>query len=476
MRHHPDGPAHCSASNVGYTRVRIYKALSIHLYLMSAKEDIPAIFLDKLSPRGLDAIQKCKDFVDQYCLPADRIYLQQIETDPSKRWASTPKITEALKKKARELGLWNMFLSRHYSEGGGFTNLEYALMAQYLGRSLVAPEATNTAAPDTGNMEILARYGSLHHKEKWLAPLLDGQIRSAFLMTEKGTSSSNALNISCTATINERGNYELQGVKWFASGAGDPRCSVWLVMCKTSDNKATPYANHSVLIVDAKKALASGRARLVRPLTVFGYDDAPHGHCEVEFDHYELTGEEQTHAVLARPGMGFAIIQLRLGPGRLHHCMRLLGVADYALMRTVHRANHREIFGQRMCTRELFLIAYAQLRIDVERCRMLVLNAAHKIDISDAKSATREIAMAKIETPRTTLRVLDWGIQMFGAEGVSQDTELARWYGWTRTLRIADGPDEAHLGQLARRDAKRFGEADAYFAAIESRVAEVAKL
>lgn len=442
---------------------------------MSVKEEIPAIFLDKISPKGLDTIQKCKDFVNDYCLPADLIYESQMLKDPATRWKVLPEIMGKLKAKARELGLWNMFLSKHYEEGGGYTNLEYGLMAQYLGQSHIAPEATNCSAPDTGNMEILARYGSKFQKKKWLEPLLNGEIRSAFLMTEKGTSSSNALNIACLAKLNERGNYVLNGVKWFASGAGDPRCSVWLVMLKTDDLKKL-YTNHSVLVLDAKKAVASGKVTVVRPLTVFGYDDAPHGHCEVSFDNYEVSKEEMENVMLAKVGMGFEIIQSRLGPGRIHHCMRLLGVAEFALKRTVHRANHRLIFGKPMNQRESFLNAYAQHKIDIERCRLLVLNAAHKIDITNPKQATREIAMAKIETPRTTLSVLDWGIQMFGAEGVSQDTELARWYALTRTLRIADGPDEAHLGQLGRTEAKKFSEADAFFAQYEKNKARVAKM
>lgn len=443
---------------------------------MSVKEDIPAIFLDKVSPRGLEAIQKCKDFVNDYCIPADRLYLEQINTDPAKRWKSTPEIGKKLKQKARELGLWNMFLSKRYEEGGGYTNLEYGLMAQYLGRSYTAPEATNTAAPDTGNMEILARYGSDYQKKKWLQPLLDGEIRSAFLMTEKGTSSSNALNISCSATLNDKGNFVLNGVKWFASGAGDPRCNVWLVMCKTSDDSSNPYFNHTVLVLDAKKALATGKARLVRPLLVFGYDDAPHGHFEVLFEDYELSPEEQKHSVLAKTGMGFAIIQSRLGPGRIHHCMRLIGVAEYSLMKTVQRANNRLIFGKLLKDKESFLNAYAEFKIDIEKCKLLVLNAAHKIDISNPKLALREIAMAKIETPRTVLKILDWGIQMYGAEGVSQDTELARWYSLTRTLRIADGPDEAHLSQLARAESKKFPLVDKFFADCEKNAARVAKM
>ncbi|EGW33822.1 putative acyl-CoA dehydrogenase [Spathaspora passalidarum NRRL Y-27907] len=443
---------------------------------MSITQDIPAIFLEKISPKGLEAIQKTKDFVHDYCLPADAIYLSQISNDPATRWTSTPPVMEKLKAKARELGLWNMFLSKHYPEGPGFTNLEYGLMARYLGRSYTAPEATNTAAPDTGNMELFAKYGTGYQKQKWLQPLLNGEIRSAFVMTEKGTSSSNALNICTSAKLNSKGNYVVNGHKWFASGAGDPRCSVWLVMCKTSDDSANPYRNHTVLVIDAKKAIASGKAKVVRPLHVIGYDDAPHGHCEIEFSDFEIPAEDMPHAVLAGVGRGFELIQSRLGPGRIHHCMRAIGAGEFALLRIAHRSNHRLIFGKPMNQRESFLTRYAQSRIDIERCLLLVLNAAHKIDISNAKAAQREIAMAKIETPRTIGAILDWGIQVFGAEGVSQDTELARMWANNRTLRIADGPDEAHLAQLARNEASRFGEVDKFFANFQAKRDRVGRL
>ncbi|EMG45391.1 ACAD11 Acyl-CoA dehydrogenase family member 11 [Candida maltosa Xu316] len=434
---------------------------------MSIKEDIPAIFLDKVSPRGFEAIQKTKDFVNDYCIPADEIYFSQISTDPARRWKEIPPIIETLKAKARELGLWNMFLSKHYKEGPQYTNLEYGLMARYLGRAHTAPEATNTSAPDTGNMELLAKYGSPYQKQKYLQPLLDGKIRSAFLMTEKGVSSSNALNMGCTAKKNSRGNYVLNGVKWFASGAGDPRCAVWLVMCKTDNNAKKPYQNHTVLCLDAKKALATGKAKLVRPLHVIGYDDAPHGHCEIQFNDYEVSSEEMPNAVLAGVSRGFELIQSRLGPGRIHHCMRAIGTGEFALLKIAHRANYRLIFGKPMKERESFLNKFAQSRIDINRCLLLVLNAAHKIDISNAKQAQKEIAMAKIETPRTISDILDWGIQVYGAEGVSQDTELARLYALNRTLRLADGPDEAHLAQLARNEAKKFPEVDDFFAHVE---------
>lgn len=443
---------------------------------MSIKDDIPAIFYEKLSPKGLKAIQATKDFVDEWCLPADKLYFEQMSTDPEKRWKSTPEITEKLKVKAQELGLWNMFLSKHYPESPGYTNLEYGLMAQYLGQSFIAPEATNTSAPDTGNMEILAKYGSAYHKSKYFQPLFEGKIRSAFLMTEKGTSSSNALNISTSAKLNENGQYVVNGLKWFASGAGDPRCAVWLVMCKTDDNQDKPYQNHSILVIDAKKALASGQAKIIRPLSVIGYDDAPHGHMEIELKNYVVPKEEMEHIILAGVGKGFEIIQSRLGPGRIHHCMRQIGVGEFALKRAAFRANHRIIFGKPMNQRESFITGYTENKIAIERCRLLVLNAAYKIDISNAKAAQKEIAMAKIETPRTIIKLIDWCMQVFGAEGLSQDTELAKMWAHARVIRIADGPDEAHIGQLGRQEYKKFKQIDEYFEKYAKNQVKVAKL
>ena len=234
-------------------------------------------------------------------------------------------------------------LSKHYKEGPQYTNLEYGLMARYLGRSYTAPEATNTAAPDTGNMELFAKYGTTYQKDRYLKPLLNGEIRSAFLMTEKGVSSSNALNISTSAVKNSNGNYVLNGVKWFASGAGDPRCSVWLVMCKTDNNKAKSISKPHSFDHRCQKALATGKVKLIRPLQVIGFDDAPHGHCEIQFQDYEVPADEMPNVVMAGVGRGFELIQSRLGPGRIHHCMRAIGAGEFALLRIAHRANHRLI-------------------------------------------------------------------------------------------------------------------------------------
>ncbi|KAG7195547.1 uncharacterized protein KQ657_003312 [Scheffersomyces spartinae] len=443
---------------------------------MSIEKDIPAIFLSQLSPRAIETIGKVQQFVDTNCVPADPIFHSQLSTNPELRWKLTPEIMDKLKLKAQEEGLWNLFLNKRYAEGPGYTNLEYGLMAFYMGRCFTAPEATNCNAPDTGNMELLARFGTPYQKKQWLQPLLDGKIRSAFLMTEKGVSSSNALNISTTAIRNSKGNFVLNGVKWFALGAGDPRCSVWLVMCKTSEDAAVRYRNHSVLVLDAKKAIASGKAKVIRPLTVYGYDDAPHGHCEIEFNDYVIDDEEMEHCILAAESRGFELIQSRLGPGRIHHCMRLIGAAEYAMLKVVQRANTREIFGKLLKDRENFMMEFAQHKINIERCKLLVLNAAHKIDISSTKDSQREISIAKIETPRTVLNVIDWCLQMYGAEGVSQDTPLSYMWAANRTLRIADGPDEAHLFQLARREAKQFAEVDEYFQRYDQNYQRLLKL
>ncbi|ODQ82757.1 hypothetical protein BABINDRAFT_5675 [Babjeviella inositovora NRRL Y-12698] len=435
---------------------------------------IPLAFLDKISPRGLETIKKVKHFVETECIPADEVYLGQLSTDPATRWSVIPPIIEELKAKAQKLGLWNLFLCNNYEEyGAGFTNLEYGLMAQQLGRSHTGPEATNTAAPDTGNTELLVKYGSVYHKEKYLKPLLEGKIRSAFLMTEKGTSSSNALNICCSA-VRKGDNFVLNGVKWFASGAGDPRAAVWLTMCQTAQGDLqgpAQYTKHSVLVLDVARALASGRAKVIRPLQVFGMDDAPHGHCEIVFDNYVVPVE---NAVLGSVGQGFEIIQSRLGPGRIHHCMRVIGLGEQALLHAYHRASNRKIAGDYLSNSETWRYAFGEHKITLEQCRMLVLNAAHAIDhYGVAKHAQRDIAMAKIVAPREVIKIVDWCIQVFGAEGVSQDTPLARMWMHSRTLRIADGPDESHLNQFSRNELRKLRYVNDAFAASDRKTKEL---
>lgn len=415
---------------------------------LSLDKYIPELAKNKISKRGYETIQKVKQFVEEECLPADEIYFSQVSNEPSKRWASVPPIIEELKVKAKKLGLWNLFLA-NYKEGPGYSNLEYGLMAQFLGRAHVAPEATNTNAPDTGNMELFVKYANERQRKKWLEPLLNGEIRSAFLMTEKGTSSSDALNISLRA--DKVGNNEviLNGTKWFGSGAGDPRCKVWLIMAKTTPNAKDPYKRHSVLVVDADKAVATGNAKVVRPLHVIGFDDAPHGHCEVNFTDLRVPFD-----LLDKEGEGFTLIQSRLGPGRIHHCMRLIGAGEEAINQAIKRASNREIFGKLFIKKEVFIHQLAERRIALERVKLLVLEAALKIDIVGSKGSKREIALAKIDTPRTVIEIIDWAIQVFGAEGLSQDTPLTRLYILARILRIADGPDEAHLSQLGAAEAK----------------------
>lgn len=430
---------------------------------------IPELVKKHISKRGYETIQKVKQFVEEECLPADEVYFDQMSNEPSKRWASVPPIIEELKEKAKKLGLWNLFLAG-YKEGPGYSNLEYGLMAQFLGRSHVAPEATNTNAPDTGNMELFVKYANEKQRKEWLEPLLNGDIRSAFLMTEKGTSSSNALNISLSAKKVGSNEVVLNGTKWFASGAGDPRCKVWLVMAKTTPDAENPYKRHSVIVIDAEKAQATGKVKVVRPLHVFGFDDAPHGHCEIQFNDLRVPLD-----LLDKEGEGFTLIQSRLGPGRIHHCMRLIGMGDEAIYQAIKRASNREIFGKLFITKEVFIHELGERRIALERVKLLVLEAALKIDLVGSKGAKKEISIAKIDTPRTVGNIIDWAIQVFGAEGVSQDTPLTRLYMSARMLRIADGPDEAHLNQLGKAEAKKAKEINQLYSRIYAKTKRLSK-
>lgn len=417
----------------------------------SIDQYIPPLVRSQISLRARTTLQTLQRFVEKDCLPADQLFHSHFANKHGEaRFQTIAPVVEPLKAKAKSLGLWNLFLSKHYEEGAGYTNLEYGLMCQLIGRSYVAAEVTNTAAPDTGNMEILARYGNGSQKRKWLEPLLNGEIRSAFLMTEKGVSSSNALNISLSSKkINEGRNVVLRGTKWFASGAGDPRCSVWLVMALTNPSALNPYHRHSIIVIDSKKALATGRVQSVRPLEVFGFDDAPHGHCEINFDDLVVPFE-----TLGSEGQGFEIIQSRLGPGRIHHCMRIIGIGEESINQALHRASNRHIFGELFVKRESFITGIAEQRIKLDRVKLLVLQAALKIDQDGPKAAKRDIALAKIDAPRTVLDIVDWVIQVYGAEGVSQDTPLTRFWIYCRMCRIADGPDEAHLNQVGREICK----------------------
>ncbi|PWY85753.1 hypothetical protein BO94DRAFT_566493 [Aspergillus sclerotioniger CBS 115572] len=379
------------------------------------------------------------------CIPVEPIFRAQLG-EGQQRWATYPAIMETLKTKARQQGLWNMFLPKsHFSQGAGFSNVEYGLMAEYLGKSTIASEATNNAAPDTGNMEVLAKYGNEAQKQQWLAPLLDGKIRSAFLMTEPDIASSDATNIELD--IRREGNeYVLNGSKWWSSGAGDPRCQIYLVMGKTAANNPDPYKQQSVILVPAK----TPGITVHRMLNVYGYDDAPHGHGHISFKDVRVPVSN----IVLGEGRGFEIIQGRLGPGRIHHAMRTIGAAEKALEWMIARINddRKKTFGKHLSSHGVILEWVAKSRIEIDAARLIVLNAAIKIDQGDAKSALKEIAQAKVLVPQAALTVIDRAVQAYGAAGVSQDTPLAYLWALIRTLRIADGPDEVHLQQLGRRE------------------------
>lgn len=342
-----------------------------------------------------------------------------------------------------------MFLPRnHFKEGAGFSNLEYGLMAEYLGKSLVASEATNCAAPDTGNMEVFAKYGTQEHKDKWLKPLLEGKIRSAFLMTEPDVASSDATNIELS--MKKDGNdWILNGSKWWSSGAGDPRCKIYIVMGKSDPNNSSVYKQQSVILVPAE----TPGITIHRMLSVYGFDDAPHGHGHITFNNVRVPA---SNMVLGE-GRGFEVIQGRLGPGRIHHAMRSIGAAEKALEYFLARINdpRKKPFGKQLHEHGIMLERVARSRIEIDTARLTVLNAALMIDSKDAKFALKEIAEAKVQVPSMALEVIDRAVQAFGGAGVSQDTPLANMWAHGRTMRIVDGPDEVHLLQLGKNENKR---------------------
>ncbi|KJR80452.1 acyl-CoA dehydrogenase [Sporothrix schenckii 1099-18] len=382
---------------------------------------------------------------------ADAVFDAQVGFGDA-RWEGHPQIIEELKKKAQKLGLWNLFLPKaHYKESPGFSNLEYGLMAEWMGRSRTASEACNCAAPDTGNMEVLARYGNDAQKEQWLRPLMEGKIRSAFLMTEPQVASSDARNIKME--IRREGNeYVLNGQKWWSSGAGDPRCAIYIVMGKTDGANKDPYRQQSVVLVPAN----TPGITVHRMLNVYGFDDAPHGHGHLTFNNVRVPVSN----VVLGEGRGFEIIQGRLGPGRIHHAMRTIGAAERALDWMLMRINdpQKTPFGKRLREHGVILEWVARSRIEIDASRMLVLNAAITMDEQGPKAALSQIAEAKVMVPNMALTVIDRAVQAFGGAGVSQDTPLAGMWANIRTLRLADGPDEVHLAQMGRNENKR-GEA-----------------
>ena len=408
---------------------------------------------DKFSPFAKETLAKLVHFLEEEVYPAVRVSHAQIPKDPAQRWKTVIPVIEELKVKAKKAGLWNLFLSKaHYPEYGvPLTNLEYAVMAELMGRGgHMAPQVFNCSAPDTGNMEVLARYGSPEQQKKWLVPLLNGEIRSAFAMTERFVSSSDAKNIKLS--IKQEGDeIVINGHKWWISGAGDPRTKLHLVMGK-SDPKASTYKQQSVVIVPAD---APG-VKVVRPLMVFGYDDAPEGHCEITYDNVRVP---LGNLVLGW-GRGFEIIQGRLGPGRIHHCMRSIGAATAALDTMILRVTDptRKTFNKYLYEHGTVVSDIAKSRAEIESARLLVLSAALQIDKYKAKGALKEIGIAKFVVPSMALDVVDRAIQSFGAEGVCEDQQLAGIWAGLRTLRIADGPDAVHIQQVGQRELKRADE------------------
>jgi acyl-CoA dehydrogenase len=392
------------------------------------------------TPRMKEWIRRVSDFMEKHVYPAEEVYNQQMADARAKGnpWIVVP-VVEDLKAKAKAQGLWNLFLNES-SHGAGLTNLEYAPLAEMMGRVGFASEVFNCSAPDTGNMEVLERYGNDQQKAKWLKPLLAGEIRSAFIMTEPEVASSDATNIR--TRIERKGeHYVINGRKWWSSGVGDPRCKIMIVMGKT-DPEGDRYRQQSQVLVETN----TPGVHIKRMLPVFGYDDAPHGHAEIVFDNVKVPVEN----MILGEGRGFEIAQGRLGPGRIHHCMRSIGAAERALELMCTRLMTREAFGKRISEHSVWEQRVAEARINIDMCRLLTLKAADMMDKVGNKVARTEIAMIKVAGPRMALQVIDDAIQAWGGAGVTTDSGLARLYASQRTLRLADGPDEVHNRTIAR--------------------------
>jgi acyl-CoA dehydrogenase len=398
------------------------------------------------SPKVVELQSRVMDFVRANVIDAEAAFKKEMNAlrAAGNPWQPTQTM-ETLKEKAKAAGLWNMFLpeSRH---GFGLTNLEYAPVCEIMGRYPLTAEAMNCSAPDTGNMEVLERYGTEEHKQRWLKPLLEGKIRSAFAMTEPAVASSDATQIECSIR-RDGDHYVINGRKWWTSGAPDPRCEILILMGKT-DPEAATYRQQSMILVPKN----TPGVKVERALSVFGYDHAPHGHAEVTFNDVRVPASN----LLLGEGRGFEIAQGRLGPGRIHHCMRLIGMAERALELMCRRALQRKPFGKLLSDQGVTRERIANARIMIDQARFLTLNAADRMDKVGNKQAKREIAMIKVAAPNMACQVIDWALQVHGAAGVSDDTPLAYMYAGARTIRFADGPDEVHRNQIAKMELEQY--------------------
>ncbi|TCD16675.1 acyl-CoA dehydrogenase family protein [Oricola cellulosilytica] len=392
-------------------------------------------------------LDQVKTMIAEDILPLDDEFLAEVAVGD--RWSHTSRqseILEDLKAKAREKGLWNFWLTDS-ERGYGLTTVEYAYLAEEMGKSHLAAEIFNCSAPDTGNMEVLERYGTEEHKARWLNPLLEGDIRSAYLMTEPDVASSDATNVEMSC-IRDGDQYIINGEKWWASGAGDPRCAIYIVMVRTGDDETPRHQRHSMILVPAE---TPGISR-IRPMQVYGDDDAPHGHMHLKFEDVRVPAGN----LLLGEGRGFEIAQGRLGPGRIHHCMRAIGQAERALELMCRRSVRREAFGRPLAQLGANFDIIAEARMEIEMARLLCLKAAWMMDQGDARAAAPWISQIKVVAPQVALKITDEAVQMHGGQGVSQDTPLARMWTHLRTLRLADGPDAVHRRQVARNELRRY--------------------
>jgi len=402
--------------------------------------------MPELRPEAVALVEKVKIFIKDEVAPKEHVFHEQIQ-EGKDRWNSYPSVIDELKDKAKSAGLWNLFLPE--SEfGAGLTNYEYAHLAEEMGKSHIASEAMNCSAPDTGNMEVIARYGNEQHQEEWLQPLLDGKIRSAFSMTEPGTASSDATNMQATAVL-DGDEYVINGEKWWTSGAGDPRCKILIFMCVTNPDNPR-HQRHSMILVP----METEGVEIIKMMHVFGYDDAPHGHAHMKFTNVRVPKEN----LLLGEGRGFEIAQGRLGPGRIHHCMRAIGAGEVALELMCRRGIDPDkiAFGKNLARLGANFDYIAESRIELNAARFLTLDAAVKMDTVGNKIAASEIAQIKVYAPNVALKIIDRAIQIHGGEGVSQLTPLASMYAHMRTLRLADGPDEVHRRAVARYELGKY--------------------